>query len=83
MKDKDCKSPQSPLSTVRSLTESYADTDVYRNQFLASWETVTKCRKPIIAAVSGYAVSFPSKLRCGPPRSIVRLHSLAEAASSL
>ena len=32
------------------------DQDVYRNQFIANWGDVSKIRKPIIAAVSGYAV---------------------------
>lgn len=31
--------------------------DVYKSDFLAHWTQVTKFRKPIVAAVSGYAVS--------------------------
>jgi enoyl-CoA hydratase/carnithine racemase len=31
--------------------------DVYQNGFLESWQDIAKIRKPIIAAVSGYAVS--------------------------
>jgi len=32
-------------------------TDVYAQDFItAEWETVTRCRKPVIAAVSGYAL---------------------------
>ena len=30
--------------------------EVYTNQFLASWQDIASIRKPIIAAVSGYAV---------------------------
>jgi len=30
--------------------------DVYKNQFLEDWTKITKIRKPIIAAVSGYAL---------------------------
>ncbi|KAK0461029.1 ClpP crotonase [Desarmillaria tabescens] len=30
--------------------------DVYKNNFLESWQDLTKIRKPIIAAVSGYAL---------------------------
>jgi len=32
---------------------------VYRGRFLEDWAAITQCRKPIIAAVSGYAVSNP------------------------
>jgi enoyl-CoA hydratase/carnithine racemase len=32
-------------------------TDVFREDFItAEWETVTRCRKPVIAAVAGYAL---------------------------
>jgi DNA-directed RNA polymerase specialized sigma24 family protein len=30
--------------------------DVYQNGFLENWQDIAKIRKPIIAAVSGYAV---------------------------
>jgi hypothetical protein len=30
--------------------------EVYSDQFLADWQDITSIRKPIIAAVSGYAV---------------------------
>ena len=33
--------------------------EVYTDQFIASWQDITNIRKPIIAAVSGYAVRFP------------------------
>lgn len=41
----------------RSLTTSL-DEETYGNNFLESWTKITQLRKPIIAAVSGYAVSF-------------------------
>lgn len=31
--------------------------DVYQNRFLENWQEVTTIRKPIIAAVSGFAVN--------------------------
>ncbi len=34
--------------------------DVYKGNFLGHWADVVKTRKPIIAAVNGYAVSIPS-----------------------
>jgi len=30
--------------------------DVYKSNFISSWERVTKCRKPVIAAVAGFAL---------------------------
>ncbi|MCH7932237.1 MAG: enoyl-CoA hydratase [Proteobacteria bacterium] len=30
--------------------------DVIRNDFIAPWERITRCRKPVIAAVAGYAL---------------------------
>jgi hypothetical protein len=30
--------------------------DVYQNRFLENWQEITTIRKPIIAAVSGFAV---------------------------
>jgi hypothetical protein len=32
--------------------------DAYRNDFLANWSRISQIRKPVIAAVSGYAVSL-------------------------
>ena len=32
------------------------DSDVYKNKFLENWNLISTIRKPIIAAVSGYAV---------------------------
>jgi enoyl-CoA hydratase/carnithine racemase len=32
--------------------------DVYKEDFLGHWTKMTEFRKPIVAAVSGYAVSF-------------------------
>jgi len=60
--------------------------DVYQNRFLENWQEITTIRKPIIAAVSGYAVkiTFPfspssalTRKRFPPARA-----SSAEAASS-
>jgi hypothetical protein len=31
--------------------------DVYQNRFLEDWQEILRIHKPIIAAVSGYAVS--------------------------
>jgi len=30
--------------------------DVYKGDFIASWERITRCRKPVIAAVAGFAL---------------------------
>jgi len=30
---------------------------VYNGNFLTNWDRVANCRKPVIAAVNGYAVS--------------------------
>ncbi|MFM1816112.1 MAG: putative enoyl-CoA hydratase [Pseudomonadota bacterium] len=30
--------------------------DVYKEDFISSWERITRCRKPVIAAVSGFAL---------------------------
>ncbi|HXF53702.1 MAG TPA: enoyl-CoA hydratase [Hyphomicrobiaceae bacterium] len=30
--------------------------DVYKADFIASWERITRCRKPVIAAVAGFAL---------------------------
>ena len=35
--------------------------DVYQNRFLENWQEISRIRKPIIAAVSGYAVSSLQK----------------------
>src|SRR3954471_1463982 len=36
--------------------QSLGFADVYGEDFVALWEWVTRCRKPVIAAVSGYAL---------------------------
>ena len=36
----------------------YAVHEVFKGKFLESWSLLTTIRKPIIAAVSGYAVSI-------------------------
>ncbi len=30
--------------------------DAYKSEFISSWERITRCRKPVIAAVSGFAL---------------------------
>ena len=35
---------------------STPDNEVYKNRFLEDWGNLTSLRKPVIAAVSGYAV---------------------------
>ena len=40
--------------------------DVYHNKYLENWQEMTKIRKPIIAAVSGYAVSNDHPLPVRP-----------------
>jgi hypothetical protein len=60
--------------------------DVYQNRFLENWQEISTIRKPIIAAVSGFAVnhSFLS-LPCPAltrPAMFRFLNSSAEAASS-
>ena len=43
--------------------------DVYQSGFLENWQDIARIRKPIIAAVSGYAVSGTSTLGLyGPSR---------------
>jgi enoyl-CoA hydratase/carnithine racemase len=39
------------------LTNYWLVADVYRANFLEDWAQLSRVRKPIIAAVSGYAVS--------------------------
>ncbi|TFY52022.1 hypothetical protein EVJ58_g10244 [Rhodofomes roseus] len=38
------------------VRRAIADSDVFKNKFLESWSLITQIRKPIIAAVSGYAL---------------------------
>jgi hypothetical protein len=42
--------------------------DVYQNRFLENWQEITTIRKPIIAAVSGFAVNTIT-IRRFPPSS--------------
>ncbi len=37
-------------------TALYLVSDVYKNNFLENWSVMSKLRKPVIAAVSGFAV---------------------------
>lgn len=55
MKDKECEFV-SPLICFRDIYNCTSVSDVYKNNFLENWATMTKIRKPIIAAVSGFAV---------------------------
>lgn len=48
------------MHILKFLLNPEADSDVFKNRFLEDWGTIGKLRKPIIAAVSGYAVSSPS-----------------------
>lgn len=36
--------------------QDYSYMDAYQKDFIAPWERVTKCKKPVIAAVAGYAL---------------------------
>jgi enoyl-CoA hydratase/carnithine racemase len=56
MKDKECASLLPVLSF--SADEKGSVADVYKNNFLENWSTMTKVRKPTVAAVSGFAVSL-------------------------
>ena len=49
------------------LTNMRPVADVYQNRFLENWQEITTIRKPIIAAVSGFAVNHSSlSLPCPP-----------------
>jgi len=53
MKDKQCEL----IVTVLNYTwYKFKVADVYQNRFLEDWADITKINKPIIAAVSGFAV---------------------------
>lgn len=44
------------MDTFLFSWNSLSVADAYKNRFLEDWANMTKIRKPIIAAVSGYAV---------------------------
>jgi enoyl-CoA hydratase/carnithine racemase len=51
--------PPTYLRTFRGESQGVRypiDSDVYRNKFLENWTLMSAIRKPVIAAVSGYAV---------------------------
>ena len=56
MKDKQCEQTSSWFYLLNKLP-LFKVADVYKNKFLEDWAAITKLRKPLIAAVSGYAVS--------------------------
>jgi hypothetical protein len=43
--------------TIYDGADTRSVADVYQNRFLEDWQEITRIRKPIIAAVSGYAVN--------------------------
>ena len=45
-----------PAVNLMRAVHDLIDPDVYKNKFLENWALMTTIRKPIIAAVSGYAV---------------------------
>ena len=57
MKDKSCA--YTPSFYICPRSHPAQDVDVYRNQFLRDWGKISTLSKPIIAAVSGYAVRSP------------------------
>jgi hypothetical protein len=65
MKDKSCESCHGFFYSQATLTPFTPVADVYQNRFLENWQDIARVRKPIIAAVSGYAVSGTSALRHG------------------
>jgi enoyl-CoA hydratase/carnithine racemase len=56
MKDKQCKQFRMFAALFSSFIRAVAD--VYKNRFLETWTNITRLRKPLIAAVSGFAVSL-------------------------
>ena len=56
MKDKTCM-PKITIPFVPNLTRpTFLVSEAYMSNFLSNWEVIAKLRKPVIAAVSGYAV---------------------------
>lgn len=41
---------------IKEMQKMQSFSDTFGSNFLAKWDIVTKCRKPIIAAVNGYAL---------------------------
>jgi hypothetical protein len=55
MKDKSCDVQFSP-SLRHAHIDPFPVEEAYTSNFIANWNVVSKLNKPIIAAVSGYAV---------------------------
>lgn len=57
--------------------------DAYGNNFLENWSLITKIQKPIIAAVSGYAVSLLSFLHSLARTDILLFSAVCSSAVDL
>lgn len=55
MKDKSCNVHFLPYS-AEHLYFPFPVAEAYTSNFLSNWEVISKLNKPVIAAVSGYAV---------------------------
>jgi hypothetical protein len=62
MKDKSCEYTDTLSAIGARFIYVHPVADVYQNRFLENWQEITTIRKPIIAAVSGFAVNirFPN-----------------------
>lgn len=60
MKDKSCEYISRQIEDL--LKKPHKVAEAYTTNFLANWEVIAKLRKPVIAAVSGYAVCSQTQL---------------------